>query len=191
MLKEHDMTWAELAATTLENQHVLLRPLQEADRASLHSIVFDPAIWRYFVFAIETDEDFNSWFDRALAERRAGRRVTFCITDKRNQAVAGSMSFSNFTEADLRLEIGASWLSPSFQGKGVNHGAKFLMLCHAFEVLGAERVEFKTDVLNAQARRALSKVGATEEGVLRSYNFNSVLRSEWPSVKLALLAAEG
>lgn len=196
------MSWAKLAATTLEDQHVLLRPLQETDRASLRSIAFDPAIWRYFVFVIETDDDFSNWFDRALAERRTGRRVTFCITGKHDHAVAGSMSFSNFAEADRRLEIGASWLNPSFQGKGVNHWAKFLMLHHAFEELAAERVEFKTDVLNTQARRALLKIGATEEGVLRSYNFMpggrrrdaifySVLRCEWPSVKLALLAPEG
>jgi len=195
------MSWAEQAAISLENEHVRLSPLQESDHDLLRAIALDPVIWHHFVFVIHDDDDYNNWFDRALAEGKLGRRVTYCITDKASDAVAGSMSFSNFAEADRRLEIGASWLGVSFQRKGVNHWAKFLMLRHAFEELGAERVEFKTDVLNLQARRALSKMGATEEGVLRSYNympggrrrdaiFYSLLRSEWPAIRELLLARE-
>ncbi|KJY40503.1 GCN5 family acetyltransferase, partial [Streptomyces sp. NRRL B-1568] len=84
---------------------------------------------------------------------------------------AGSMSFGNMAEADRRLEIGWSWLGRDFRGKGVNRWAKYLLLRHAFETLGAERVEFKTDILNEQARRGLRNIGAVEEGTLRSFNF--------------------
>src|SRR6266545_3640029 len=166
---EAGMTWIELAAARLENEHVLLQPLREEHRQLLRPIAMDPQIWTYFVTMIETEEDFHNWFDAALAAQHAGRLV-----------------------------VGASWLGTAFRGRGVNRLAKFLLLRHAFDGLGAERVEFKTDVLNIKARRALRNIGATEEGVLRSYNFMpggrrrdavfySVLRAEWPEVSQALL----
>ncbi|MFF0018050.1 GNAT family N-acetyltransferase [Streptomyces sp. NPDC005374] len=192
------MTWVERASVPLECEHVLLRPLREQDRAQLHAIALEPRIWRYFVTNIETDSDFHAWFDGMMREQQAGRRTVFCVTDKTSGAAAGSMCFSNYAENERRLEIGGSWLGTAFQGRGLNRWAKFVLLRHAFEELQAERVEFKTDVLNVQARRALSNIGAVEEGVLRSYNympggrrrdaiFYSVLRQEWAGVKQALL----
>lgn len=188
------MTWAELAATPLENDHVRLAPVTEPDREPLRAVSLDPDIWRYFIIMIDTDAAFDAFFDSGLDDLAAGRRVPYVITDKSSGQVAGSMSFGNLAERDGRLEIGWSWLGLAFQGKGINRWAKFLMLEHAFEKLGAERVEFKTDALNTQARHALRNIGATEEGTLRSFNpmpgdrrrdavFYSVLRAEWPSVR--------
>lgn len=148
---------------------------------------------------IESEADYQAFFDATLADHQAGRRVVFHITDRRTGRVTGSMSFGNLSEADGRLEIGWSWLGLDFQGQGINRWAKYLLLEHAFETLGAERVEFKTDELNKQARRGLLNIGAREEGTLRSFNpmpdgrrrnavFYSVLRAEWPEVK-ALLAS--
>ena len=192
--------WAQLAATTLENEHVLLRPVRPDDRESLRAIAMHPQIWRYFVVRIETDADFDGFFDAGLADQEAGRRVVYHITDKHVDRVAGSMSFCNLAEQDGRLEIGWSWLGRDFQGRGVNRWAKFAMLEHAFERMGAERVEFKTDRLNVQARRGLRNIGATEEGTLRSFNpmpdgrrrdavYFSVLRPEWPRVREQLLSS--
>lgn len=191
------MSWVELAATPLENDRVLLEPLQERDRSPLLALALDPRIWQYFVLRIDTAAQFHAWFDRCLAQQEAGTRVVFRITDKACGEVAGSMSYSTLVEAERRLEIGGSWLGTGFQGTGVNRAAKHALLRHAFEELAAERVEFKTDVLNAQARRALLDIGAVEEGVLRSYNimpggrrrdavFYSVLLSEWAKVGEAL-----
>lgn len=191
------MGWAAAPAATLAIEHVLARPISEADREPLRAIALDPAIWRYFVTLIETDADFDAFFDAGLADHEAGRRAVYTIIDIRTDAVAGSMSFGNMSPADGRLEIGWSWLGTSFQGTGVNRWAKFLLLRHAFEQLDAERVEFKTDVLNLQARQALRNIGAVEEGILRSFNpmpggrrrdavYYSVLRSEWPQVKQQL-----
>lgn len=191
------MSWSELAATTLENAHVVLRPITAQDRESLHAIAMDPDIWRYFVTRVDTDEDFTVLFETALADQAAGRRVVFTVIDRRTGRTAGSMSYGNLAEADRRLEIGWSWLGRDFRGQGVNRWAKYLLLEHAFERLGAERVEFKTDVLNTQARAGLRNIGAVEEGVLRSYNpmpggrrrdavFYSVLRAEWPGLKTQL-----
>lgn len=194
------MGWADLAATTLENDHVLLRPVRPEDRLPLLAIALEPEIWRYFVVRISTDADFNAFFDAGLADLAAGRRVPYFIADKRSGAAAGSMSFGNLAESDGRLEIGWSWLGREFRGAGINRWAKFLMLKHAFERLGAERVEFKTDKLNVQARNALCNIGAREEGTLRSFNpmpdgrrrdavYYSVLRAEWPGVREQLLAS--
>lgn len=191
------MNWTETAPSVLENDHVLLRPLTPDDRESLREIAMDPEIWRYFVSLVESDEDFDAYFDASLADHGAGRRVVFHITDKRDGRAAGSMSFGNLAEADARIEIGWSWLGKESRGRGVNRWAKYLLLEHAFERLGAERVEFKTDELNDRARRALRNIGAVEEGTLRSFNympggrrrdavFYSVLRSEWPQVKQRL-----
>lgn len=188
-----------MAATSLENEHVLLRPIRPEDRASLHAIAMDPEIWRYFIIRMETDADFDAFFDISIADQQAGRRVVYHITDKRTDRTAGSMSFCSMAEKDGRLEIGWSWLGRDFQGKGVNRWAKFLMLRHAFERMAAERVEFKTDRLNIQARRGLCNIGACEEGTLRSFNpmpdgrrrdavYYSVLRAEWPRVREQLLA---
>ncbi|MFE2877620.1 GNAT family N-acetyltransferase [Streptomyces roseus] len=195
------MSWNTTAAATLENEHVLLSPLTEEHRASLHGIALDPDIWDYFVSRVDTDEDYRQFFDTALADHRAGRRVVFHITDRRTGRAAGSMCFGNMAEADRRLEIGWSWLGRDARGTGVNRQAKLLMLRHAFETLGAERVEFKTDVLNERARRALGNIGAVEEGVLRSFNYMpggrrrdavyySVLRAEWPDVERRLAGRE-
>jgi RimJ/RimL family protein N-acetyltransferase len=193
------MSWWALAQARLENEHVLLRPLDAGDRAALHAIAMDPAIWRYFVTRVETDDDFDAFFDATLDDHTACRRAVFHITDKRDGRTAGSMSYGNLAERDGRLEIGWSWLGREFRGTGLNHWAKYLLLRHAFEPMGAERVEFKTDVLNEQARRGLRNIGATEEGVLRSFNpmpggrrrdavYYSVLRAEWPHVKATLEA---
>ncbi len=192
------MSWAEIAATPLENEHVLLRPVRPGDRASLRSIAMDPEIWRYFVIRVETDADFDAFFDAGIADQHAGRRVVYHITDKQADHAAGSMSFCNLAETDGRLEIGWSWLGRAWQGKGVNRWAKFLMLRHAFERMAAERVEFKTDRLNIQARHGLRNIGAREEGTLRSFSpmpdgrrrdavYYSVLRAEWPQVREQLL----
>ena len=193
------MSWAEIAATSLQNEQVLLRPVSPDDRASLHAIAMDPEIWRYFVVRVETDADFDAFFDVGIADQRAGIRVAYHITDKRTGGAAGSMSFGNMAEKDGRLEIGWSWLGRASQGAGINRWAKFLMLRHAFEQMAAERVEFKTDQLNIQARHALCNIGAQEEGTLRSFNpmpdgrrrdavYYSVLRTEWPRVHEQLLA---
>jgi RimJ/RimL family protein N-acetyltransferase len=134
------MSWSEFTGMTLDNEHVQLRPLLAADREPLREIAMDADIWRYFITRIETDEDFDTFFDAALADQRAGRRVVYHITDKALGRTAGSMSLCNLSEPDGRLEIGWSWLGKAFRGQGVNRWAKFLMLEHAFDRLGVERV---------------------------------------------------
>jgi RimJ/RimL family protein N-acetyltransferase len=191
------MSWLDIARSTLEDDRVRLRPLGPQDRESLHAIAFDPDIWRYFVTRVDSEQDYQAFFDATLADHQAGVRVVFHILDKGTGRTAGSMSYGNLAERDGRLEIGWSWLGREFRGQGVNAAAKHLLLAHAFDRLGAQRVEFKTDRRNEQARRGLHNIGATEEGTLRSFNpmpdgtrrdavYYSVLRAEWPAVRQRL-----
>lgn len=191
------MNWKNLATTRLETDAVRLRPLRRDDRAALAAIAFDPDIWRYFVQRVTTETELDRFIDLALEDTAAGRRVVFAVIDKVSGRLAGSMAYGNLAEGDQRLEIGWSWLGRDFRGRGVNRWAKLLLLEHAFEQLSCERVEFKTDVLNLQARKGLVNIGATEEGVFRSYNnmpdgrrrdavYYSILKREWLTVRTGL-----
>lgn len=188
----------DLAGLDLENEHVRLRPIALDDRPALAQIAFDAEIWHYFVQRIDNDADLDRFIQLAVEDTAANRRVVFSVIDKATGALAGSMAYGNLAEADRRLEIGWSWLGRAHRGKGINRWAKFLLLQHAFERLDCERVEFKTDILNLQARQGLRNIGATEEGVLRSFNYMpdarrrdaiyySILRREWPVVRSGLL----
>lgn len=193
----NETAWSRTASAVLENDRVELHPVGESDREPLRKIALDDGIWDHFVTRVETDADFDALFDEMLGDQASGRRAVFVIVDKRTGRTAGSSSYGNLAEADRRLEIGWSWLGVEFHGQDVNRWAKYLLLRHAFEDMGAIRVEFKTDVLNERARAGLRKIGAREEGVLRSFNFMpggrrrdavyySVLAAEWPSVEAQL-----
>lgn len=188
------MSWENIKDARLENEHILLTRITPAARSQLHDIAFDPEIWRYFVSRVSTEAQFDKMVSEAIADTEAGRRIVFCVISKPHHQVVGSMSYGNLAESEKRLEIGWSWLGRQYRGTGINRWAKYLLLDYAFETLQCERVEFKTDVLNIQARKALENIGAREEGVLRSYNFMpdnrrrdavyySILKSEWPVVK--------
>jgi RimJ/RimL family protein N-acetyltransferase len=134
----------------------------------------------------------------AVRDIENGSRLVFTIIQKSTSRIAGSMAYGNISSSEKKLEIGWSWLGKQFQGTGVNGWAKYLMLEFAFETLECERIEFKTDVLNIQARRGLQNIGATEEGVLRSFNYMpdnrrrdaiyySILKNEWPAAKNKIL----
>jgi RimJ/RimL family protein N-acetyltransferase len=134
------------------------------------------------------------WMQDALQEREQDKRVPFVVIDKDEQKICGCTSFGNISFYDQRIEIGWTWLGEAFLGTGVNRHAKFALFSYAFEVLKMERVEIKTDNLNERAKAALRKVGAQEEGVLRSHMlmqdnrrrdsvYFSILKNEWQKVK--------
>lgn len=194
------MSWAQVLASRLENDRALLLRVDESHREAIRAVAMNPIIWRYFVSRVENEADFEAFFDTMLADDAAGSRVVYVVVDKVSGRVAGSMSYGNLSEKDLRLEIGWSWLGVDFHGIGLNGQAKLLLLQQAFGSMGAERVEFKTDVLNLQARQGLLNIGAVAEGVLRSFNpmpdnrrrdaiYYSILRGEWPEVERRLTVA--
>jgi RimJ/RimL family protein N-acetyltransferase len=171
----------------LENEHILLRPLQVADFPALLELTQDASLWTYFTHDLSTLAGLETW----AAGHFSGDRLQFVVIDKPTQQVLGSTGFGNYFPRDLRIEIGWTWLGRAAQGTGTNSEMKALMLQYAFNELGMLRVEFKTDVLNLPARHALLRLGATEEGILRSHTlmtqgrrrdtiYYSFLRGEWP-----------
>ncbi|MHA7131866.1 GNAT family N-acetyltransferase [Algoriphagus namhaensis] len=174
---------------TLENDQVLLRPLRRQDFALLHDIAQQADLWDYFTHDLSRLENFQIWSQ----DHFDGKRLQFVLLDKSKNQLAGSSGFGNFSARDQRVEIGWTWLGKEFQGKDLNSAVKKLMLAYAFEQAGMKRVEFKTDVLNLPARQALKKLGAIEEGVLRSHTllhhgrrrdtiYYSFLEEDWAKI---------
>ncbi|MFD3001767.1 GNAT family N-acetyltransferase [Pontibacter toksunensis] len=178
----------------LENTRVLLRPFLDSDKAELREIALDEEIWRYMITRISNEEELNDWIQTAITGYQLGTRYTFMIVDKATGQLAGSTSYGNISVPDKRLEIGWTWLSKAYRGTGLNRHCKFLLLRYSFEVLQMERVELKGDAVNMRSRKAMLKIGATEEGILRSHTlmhdgrrrdtiYYSILRPEWEQIK--------
>lgn len=179
----------------LETSKALLRPIEQNDYETfLRLAKQDEEMWKYFSLNLGDEAQLRKWMEIAFNDKKAETRRPFTIIDKATGQIAGSSSMGNISYHDLRLEIGWSWLGKEFRGTGLNKHAKFLMMRYAFEEMNFERVEFKTDVLNARARQGLKNVGGIEEGILRSHMtmwnnrrrssiYYSVLKDEWPLAK--------
>ena len=162
--------------------------------APLTEIGLDPEIWRLTVVSIGTSEEMRANIESALELQRGGTSLPFVTVERSTGRVVGSTRFGNYDPANRRIEIGWTWLARPWQRTAVNTEAKYLMLTHAFEKLHCVRVELKTDVLNSPSRKAMLRIGATEEGVLRKHTlmwtgryrdsiYYSILDEEWPQVK--------
>jgi RimJ/RimL family protein N-acetyltransferase len=135
----------------------------------------------------------------ALADQEKGISIPFATVDRASGKVVGSTRFMSIDVPNKRLEIGATWIAKPWQRSAINTEAKYLMMRHAFETLGCNRVEWKTDALNTQSRNAILRLGAQQEGIfrhhvvtwtgrLRDSVYFSVIAPEWPAVKKNLEA---
>jgi RimJ/RimL family protein N-acetyltransferase len=165
------------------------------DFNSFEGLTEDKSMWIYFTYDLSDRSELQYWINSALSDMKNKSRLAFTIIERSSGNPVGSTSFGSISFRDRRIEIGWTWISREFQGKGVNSQIKYLMLKYAFETLDFERVEIKTDVLNLPARKALLRIGAKEEGILRSHTlmtqgrrrdtiYYSILRSEWEAVKV-------
>ncbi len=177
---------------TLEDEVIRLRLLESNDFFQLTKIAFEETIWTYFVERITNEAELKNWVEGAVYDYIHKQRVPFVIELKATKQIVGCTSYGNFSERDNRLEIGWTWLGNEFQQAGINQRAKNLLLRYAFEFLEVRRVEFKTDALNIASKKALKKLGATQEGTLRQNTLVqkgrwrdtvcfSILKSEWES----------
>ena len=176
-----------------------LEPLTIDHIPALAKVAFDPDLWRWTTTRIETIEDLRNYVDDALALQRAGTALPFCIVAKDTNEAIGSSRFGNYDAPNRRIEIGWTWVMRALQRTTANPEAKLLLLDYAFRELDCLRVEFKTDALNERSRGALLKLGAKEEGTLRSHMvvaggrrrdsvYFSILVEEWPGVRQRLEA---
>jgi RimJ/RimL family protein N-acetyltransferase len=179
---------------TLDGRLVRLEPLTLEHAGGLAEIALDPAVWRWTRDQPTTEDELRAYLERALTAGREGREVPFVQLERATGRPIGSTRFLNISRDDRRLEIGYTWIGRAWWGLGVNPDAKRTLLAHAFDDLGAHRVEFKTDALNGRSRAALRAIGATEEGVFRRHALTSggrvrdsayfsVIWEEWPKVR--------
>lgn len=179
--------WRE--TPTLAGRHVTLRPLHRDDRAALLEAFADLEVFTTFVPKPTT---IDGWLDRLEAERAVGRVLPFTVLDA-GGTVSGVTRFMRMSEPHRRVEIGGTVYARRVQRTGLNTEAKRLLLGHAFEMLGANCVQLRTDFLNHASRRAIERLGARLDGVLRGHLLlgehlrdtavYSILAHEWPGVR--------
>jgi len=184
---------------TLQNQKVILRPLQESDEKLLWPIAQENELWIYGLKDLSVRENLHQYIQSALADREAGYCAVWVIIDAASGKVAGCTRLAEISWKDERGQIGWTWIGKEFQGSGLNKAMKYEILKYGFETLGLNRIELKADERNLQSRKAILKLGATEEGTLRQHMkihdgfirntvFYSILKSEWPKIKVKLAA---
>jgi RimJ/RimL family protein N-acetyltransferase len=182
---------------TLEGAHVRLETMREDHADALVAAGCGFGLFRFFPFPLETEDAMRGYVKLNAAAATSGSLLPFVTIERGTRRVIGATSFLAIEPAHKRLEIGATWITPSHQRSAANTEAKLLQLTHCFEVLGCNRVEFKTDERNEKSRAALARIGAKEEGrfrahmlmpdgALRTSVWFSVIASEWPAVKSAL-----
>ncbi|MFD8884444.1 GNAT family N-acetyltransferase [Streptomyces erythrochromogenes] len=183
----------------LVGERVLLEPLAHRHHDGLCEAIRDGKLWELPVTTVPQPDEVHGFIDDALAARAAGTQIPYATVDAATGRIAGSTRLMAINTPCRRLEIGFTFLGASWQGTGVNTEAKLLMLQHAFEAMGMNRVELLTDVRNARSRAAIAALGATHEGVLRHHMVMrdgwirdtavySITRPEWPDAKRQLTA---
>jgi len=186
-----------LRPIVLEGDFVRMEPMTLEHHAGLTAVGLDPEIWRFTLVVVQTPEEMRGYMDAALELQRGGAALPFVTIERSSGRIVGSTRFGNYDPANRRIEIGWTWIAPRWQRTAINTEAKYLMLSHAFEKLHCVRVELKTDVLNTRSRKAMLRIGAKEEGVLRKHSlvwdgryrdsiYYSILDDEWATVKQEL-----
>ncbi len=154
----------------LEGQHVRLEPLYESHKDGLCRAISDGELWKIFVTIVPHSDDIDQFFSNAKAAQERGEGLAFAtIVKEGGDQVVGLTRFMNANLANKRVEIGFTFLGRTWQRSQANTEAKLLLLTHTFETLGLNRVELMTDYLNDASRRAILRLGAKEEGVLRNH----------------------
>jgi N-acetyltransferase len=183
----------------LEGKHVRLESMTIDHLPGLVACGLDQRIWTWMPYEVDDEAGMRSLVEAAIAGRAAGTEFPFVTIARATGQIVGSSRYLAIALAQRRLEIGWTWIAPGAQRTVVNTEAKLLMLTYAFEALGCQRVEFKTDARNAASRAALLGIGATFEGIFRKHMlvrggqrrdsaWYSITDDEWPDIRVHLEA---
>jgi len=188
----------EVKPVTLNGKFVRLEPMTEEHVAGLAEIGVGQLFWDFMVYGkMETEDNMRGWVRQILERAEKGTDVPFVVIHLESGRVAGATRYMNIMPNDRGLEIGGTWYGSDFQRTGVNTECKYLLLQHAFETLGCIRVQLKTDLRNERSQKAIERIGAKKEGVLRNHMilpdsyfrhsvYYSILDTEWGDVKKRL-----
>jgi N-acetyltransferase len=182
---------------TLEGAHVRLEPLATSHIDGLMRAGEDDAVWTWMPYRPETREDYAAWVESALADQAKGEQLPFATIDRKSGDVVGSTRLFFVSPRDRRIEIGGTWLAPSAQRTSINTESKLLLLTHCFDALSAVRVELKTHGRNENSQRAIARIGAKYEGVMRKHMLTrggvhrdsvyfAIIDDDWPEVRQRL-----
>jgi N-acetyltransferase len=175
----------------LENDVVLLRPLEESDYEYLLPFAMnEPTLWKFSLVPAYGKDGMKNYITAAIEARAKGTEYAFIVFDKRTQRYAGSTRFYDIQLHHQSVQLGYTWYGSAFQGTGLNKNCKLLLLQFAFEELSLERVEFRADNNNERSKAAMRSIGCVEEGVLRNHLTThtgarrtsiilSILKSDW------------
>lgn len=183
-----------LQPVTLQGVGSRLEPLDQRHRADLIEAVRDGELWRLWFTNVPAPERMHDEIERRLGLQTAGAALPFAVIDTDTAKAIGMTSYLNADAANRRLEIGATWYRKSLQRTAINTRCKLLLLRHAFETLHCIAVEFRTHFFNHQSRRAIARLGAKLDGILRNHQLAangtlrdtcvySIIAGEWPTVQ--------
>lgn len=183
-----------LQPVTLSGQHVELKPLQKSHEEGLIAAVNDGNLWELWYTSIPRPEGMAAEIERRLKLQDEGSMLPFTVFDKAKNQIVGMTTYMNVDLKGPRVEIGSTWYARSVQRSPLNTEAKLLLLTHAFEQLNCLAVEFRTHFFNQQSRRAIERLGAKLDGILRSHQcmpdgslrdtcVYSIVAAEWPTVR--------
>jgi RimJ/RimL family protein N-acetyltransferase len=186
------MLWPE--AAILEGRHARLEPLSQAHCAALREAVKDGVLWQLWYTSVPDPDGMEAEIARRLLLRKAGSMLPFTVVDLATGEPVGMTTYMNIDAGVRRLEIGSTWYRRAVQRSPLNSECKLLLLRHAFETLDCIAVEFRTHVLNQQSRKAIERIGAKLDGILRSHTrardgtlrdtcVYPILAGEWPAVR--------
>ncbi len=181
----------------LQDEHAALEPLSFDHVEPLERAAADGALWKLWFTSVPAPGGMLAYVDKALAMQAQGTSLPFVVRDKRDNAIVGSTRFFDFDENLPRVEIGYTWYAKSRQRSHVNTACKRLLLAHAFETLKCVAVQFSTDRYNHHSQRAIERLGARRDGVLRSHRLRadgsvrdsvvySIVAAEWADVRRLL-----
>lgn len=184
---------------TLEGRFIRLMPLSLSHHERLCAIGLEPALWQHTTIHLQTPAEMLRYIQTALDSQATGTALPFVIVLQATGEIVGTTRYHSIMREHHRLEIGFSWVGLPWQRSPVNTEAKYLLLRHAFEQAGCQRVEFKVDRENQPSIRALLRIGAQQEGILRRYMRSahagardvaifSIIDSDWPEMKAGLQA---
>jgi RimJ/RimL family protein N-acetyltransferase len=188
------MPWPD--PVTLRGEHARLEPLSHNHLEGLVEAVKDGELFKLWYTSVPKPEDMSKEIDRRLGLQKAGSMLPFTVFDAAGK-IAGMSTYMNIDAANRRVEIGSTWYAKRVQRTPLNTECKLLLLGHAFEAIDCIAVEFRTHFFNHQSRRAIERLGAKQDGILRSHQIApngslrdtvvfSIIASEWPAVKAHL-----
>ena len=192
------MTW--LQPVTLRGTHVDLVPLAVEHAGDLRDAVRDGELWRLWYTSVPEPAGMEAEIARRLALQAAGSMLPFAVVERASDRAVGMTTYMNVDALNRRVEIGSTWYRARVQRSALNSECKLLLLTHAFETLRCIAVEFRTSSFNLRSRRAIERLGAKLDGVLRSHQFHadgslrdtyvySIVAAEWPAVRANLTDA--